>query len=414
VVYPDRSVTYLFPANAPAGNAGINPKHLMDFLERQNAVEADYEEEEEAPRRIPPPKILLSRQIEHGLTVPDEPQSVFGYPIDTYEPFRVPLFAREGNFVNSLMVIGDQGQGKSTIGTYFAGLTVNRRGYILCIDPDADEEQSLSKRLGPLSHYLLCEIADTPEKAKRLLALAESEIKQPGDYPLLLLVDEFSLIMRHGKMGSGEWSGVASLVANVVENFATRGRKRFRRAIVFGQISNASRTGGTELRDSCAYIIFNTPYKKASLVLQDASDDEIAELAPSLTPGIAIVSPAKSSETYIMQFTFPDEDGLQRIVQRRESVESGRSTRMLPGFTDELEEGSRTFVEPEMNVDEPALEADVHKVQALYGKHPQDEIISMLWGVCKGGSPKYKEARKRYQDIVTFIETGQWPEARDA
>ncbi len=61
VVYPDRSVTYLFPANAPAGNAGINPKHLMDFMERQQrVVDADeYEEEEDAPLQIEAPKKIL-------------------------------------------------------------------------------------------------------------------------------------------------------------------------------------------------------------------------------------------------------------------------------------------------------------------------------------------------------------------
>lgn len=44
----------------------------------------------------------------------------------------------------------------------------------------------------------------------------------------------------------------------------------------------------------------------------------------------------------------------------------------------------------------------------------QDDIVLKLWGVRKGGSPKYKEARKRYQDIVMFIETGQWPEVKEA
>jgi len=320
-----RLTGYLFPGNAQTGNAGINPKHLMDFMERQQrVVDADEYEEEDAPLQIEAPKkILLSEQIERGLTMPDEEESVFGYPIDTYEPMRVVLFEREGNFVNSLFVVGQQNQGKSTIGTYFAALTVFHRGYLLVIDPDAEiSEQSLSSRLGPLKQYLLCEIAETPEKAKRLLEIAEDEIDHPSDFPLLLLVDEFSLIMRHGKAG-GKWQEVAAMTASVVENYATRGRKRLRRAIVFGQVSNASRTGGTELRDSCAQIVFQTPYKKAMLVLQDADDDEIAELAPSLTPGMAIV--LQKSDTYIMQFTFPDERGLRIIAEvRAESEEWDR------------------------------------------------------------------------------------------
>ncbi len=319
MIGPDgRPVGFLLPGNAgqSASASGIPHKLLLDFLQQQNTVEADDDEQEpvrqiEAPKRI----INLSDQIEEGLTMPDEEESVFGYPIDTYEPLPVRLFEREGNFVNSLFVVGQQNQGKSTIGTYFAALTVNHRGYLLVIDPDAAiAEQSLSSRLGPLKQYLLYEIADTPEKAKRLLELAENEIDHPSDFPLLLLVDEFSLIMRHGKAG-GKWQEVAAMCASTVENYATRGRKRLRRAVVFGQISNASRTGGTELRDSCAQIVFNTPYKKALLVLQDADDDEIAELAPALTPGTAIV--LQKSDTYIMQFTFPDERGLRIIAEVR-------------------------------------------------------------------------------------------------
>lgn len=331
-----RPLSLLLPGNAgqSSGTSGIPAKLALDTL-RHTTVEADPRSVEEPTRQMTARgKILLSAQIEQGLTSADEKESVFGYPIDTYEPFSIPLFEKEGNFVNSLFVIGDQGQGKSTIGTYFAALTVFHGGQLLVIDPDADQEgQSLSSRLGPLARYLLAPIADTPEKAKHVLALAQNEIKSPGDYPLLLLVDEFSLIMREGQMG-GEWGEVSSLVANTVENWATRGRKRRRRAVVFGQISNATRTGGTELRSSCAYVIFNTPRKKAELVLQDASDEQIAQLAPSLTPGVAIVSPAKSSETYIMQFPFPDERGLSIIADVRAEVDGLPNTeprlRILP------------------------------------------------------------------------------------
>ncbi len=367
-----RPTGYLFPGNAQTGNAGINPKHLMDFMERMNTVvDADsYEEdEEEEPKRIAPPKILLSEQIERGLTAPDEEESVFGYPIDTYEPMRVVLFEREGNFVNSLFVVGQQNQGKSTIGTYFAALTVNHGGYLLVIDPDADiSDQSLSSRLGPLKHFLLCEIADTPEKAKRLLEIAEDEIDHPSDFPLLLLVDEFSLIMRHGKAG-GKWQEVAALCASTVENYATRGRKRLRRAVVFGQISNASRTGGTELRDSCAQIIFQTPYRKAVLVLQDADDDEIAELAPALTPGMAIV--LQKSDTYIMQFTFPDERGLQIIAEvRAESeewvrrVESGQETDLEKGWMQRTVDEAQPRLRIVPNAYRTSSDVDTERIEA--------------------------------------------------
>ncbi len=414
-----RPVAFLLPGNAgqSASASGIPHKLLLDFLQQQNTVEADNDEEEpvrqiEAPKRI----INLSDQIEEGLTMPDEEESVFGYPVDIYEPLCVLLFEREKNFVNSLFVIGDQGQGKSTIGTYFAALTVNHGGYLLVIDPDASEEQSLSKRLGPLADFLLCEVADTPEKAKRLLTLAENEIDTPSDFPLLLLVDEFSMIMRHRQL-KGKWQEVADLVANTVENYATRGRKRRRRAIVFGQISNASRTGGTELRDVCAYIIFQTPFKKASLVLQDASDEKIAELAPSLTPGIAIVSPARSSETYVMQFTFPDPRGLQIIAEVR--AESEEMIGSGSQFQDEEESFHETDLEdpkPTRNLPEnireitpeTAWKAKLRRVREMHAKNrPQKDILYAVWGVLPGGSTEYAKAREEYQQMILQLNSDE-------
>jgi hypothetical protein len=389
-----------------ASTTAMTDQRMLAMMQKYGTVDVQPSPTEDRKMLPSPKRIDLIEQIENGLTLPDEELSVFGY-IGS-QPVQVKLFEEENNFVNSLFVVGIQGQGKSTVGTLLAAYTVNHRGYLLVIDPDAEEVQSITKRLGPLSQFFLCEVANTPEKAERVLSIAETELDTPGDYPVLLLIDEFSMMMRHmvSKDKLAKWKKIAPRIASVVEDYATRGRKRRRRACVFGQIPNATRSGGTELRDQCAYIIFNSPAKKAALILQDARDDKIAESAPGLNPGQAIVSPAKSSDTYIMQFAFPDMEALQIIAETRlELEEVGRGS---IGVLDDVLETLEPETDELRTPTELALEADSRRVRTLkaQGKN-QEEVIFLLWGARKGGGPKYQNAKARYQECLQYLGSKQ-------
>lgn len=260
----------------------------------------------------------LSDQLKNQQTVINEDESIIGYAGD--EIIRGPLFGEEGNMMDSVFVSGNQGFGKSVFAVYMHALNVLHGGKTLIIDPDADLKQSLSKRLGPLGvpPFLLCPIASTPEAAMQLLEIAEEEIEDPSPFPVLLLIDEFTMIMRSAA-AKGRWMEVGKKLATIAEDWATRGRKRRRRVIVFGQITKATRAGGTELRDCMTMICFHLKKKRAAIVLEK----EEAELAPMLKTGQVIVIPERASEScYVMQLPFPDKESLEMIAQAL--IEMGR------------------------------------------------------------------------------------------
>lgn len=335
----------------------VNPLSIAAASkETNNYYGYDGEGDDDGLPKIEAPKTpTLSEQLGSGATSPNEETSIIGY-MDG-EPFRAKIFDARGNLFNSVFVFGDQGHGKSTFGTYLAALTILQGGKLIVIDPESEDPQALTKRLGPLAQerYLLCPIADTPEKAQRAMQIARSQIEIIGNHPVLLLIDEFTLIARETANGRGTWSEVGGDILDVCESYSTRGRKKRCRVICFGQIPKATRAGNTEVRDTMATVCFNLKKTFAQRVLE--ADD--AEKAPSLRTGEIILAP--SATTHRLQLPYPDKDGLNRVATM------GRDIKWLPKPSeDDFETGPEDFVdskndgddlfdtnEPEMSLDEP-------------------------------------------------------------
>jgi len=392
-------------------DSGARAIHRMIPLLDEYSEDGEDEEEDDVKLLEAPKVHTLSEQLQGSETQINEDTSIVGYVED--EPLRGKLFDDDGNMFDSVFVLGDQGFGKSTFTTYLAALTVMHHGRLIVIDPDAEFGQSLSARLGPLANeiFLLCPIADTPEKAERALDIAEDELESPGDYPVLFLIDEFSMIMRQATNDSGKWAKVGKRLADISENYATRGRKRQRRIVGFGQIPNAKRSGGTEFRDSCTVVAFHLKKKRAQMVLET----EEAELAPDLGTGEVIVIPARSSEaSYRMQLPMPDRDGLTQVAHTmaKKALEADvdgaeyaktelPSTHSAPSL-----HPSGTRYEPFVIDQDTALKVKAQRVREMraQGKN-QEQIIEAIYGVKKGGNPKYATARDEYLSIVSLAST---------
>lgn len=385
-------------------------KGMAAFMDQYEVVDAEDEVEalgegEETKQIAPPVTYHLIDQLHDQQTVPNEEESIVGY-VDG-QPLRGRLFSDDGNMFDSIFVAGDTGFGKSVFAVYFNALNVLHYGRTLVIDPDAEFDQSLSKRLGPLAHemFLLHPVASTPEMAHKVIDMAEDELDVPGDYPVLWLVDEFSMIMRHAE-SNGKWGEVGKRLATVAEDWATRGRKRRRKVMVFGQMTQAKRTGGTELRDSMTTVCFHLKERRARLVL----DVEEAEITPTLKPGEVLVIPARSSEdSYRMQIPLPDEEALQVIARTIASSGDDKNTRQSARTEPEPDlNATRTEPEPRCQIiemtPELALKAKVRRVGELrkQGKN-MSQIIEMLYGVSRGGSAEYAKARDEYLSIIKMI-----------
>jgi hypothetical protein len=345
----------------------------------------------------------LAEQIEQQDTIPGEPESILGYALDG-GPRRGPW-----NKLHSFFVAGGSGSGKSSTVAYYAALAVLHNARLLLIDPDAAEEESITRRLSPLSPFLLAPVGNTPQSALRVVEIANQEMEEPGSYPIVLIVDEFSTIMRHGKLG-GLWSEAAQPIASCLEEYAQRGRKRNRTAIVIGQIAKASRTGGTELRASMtATFVHRIKPQQARLML----DPEEADQCEYLEPGEALVLLTNAVSTYRMRIPYADLSDMMLVAQlmrptsgRKPNRETSPALHVLRH--DDDDELVETCPQPARNLVETspatAWEAKVARVRELRSQsRTQKQILYQVWGVTPGGNAAYVQARDEYQQIVKLL-----------
>lgn len=371
-----------------------------------NMIASPSEEDEDdsvegSALTLPPKEVFPLSKVLYERIPADE--YIIGYKADGR--MQGKLFEKEGNLYNSMYVVGDQGFGKTVIATLLAAYTIKAGGRLLIIDPEMGDPQSLTNRLGPLARpeFLLAPVANTPEKTQAVLKQAKAEIETPGPYPVLLLIDELSMIGRHVDSKRGRWADVGNDILDTTEDFATRGRKRKRRAIVMGQFTQAARSGGTFLRNAMALVVFHLKEQQARLAL----GKEDAEITPLLDKGEAVIVPSDPTEPKAcVKVVLPDEEALDLIVKialellTEECRSSVVQEPQMDEFTEDLNQ-SRTAPEPIKMSPELAYKARVRRVRELrkQGRN-QTEIIEFVWGVSRGGSDAYAKARDEYLTIM--------------
>jgi hypothetical protein len=286
----------------------INPKSIAPAGNTENNYFGDDEEEDQDQEDPPIPTLL--DQLNAGTTIIDEDTSIVGY-VDG-EPLRGSLFARSGNLFDSLLAIGDQGFGKSSLGVLIACYTVLHGGKILVVDPDAEEQESLTKRLGALSKFLMGPVANTPEKTLHVVSIAREAIESPSGRPVLWLIDEFSYLMRQVENKDSKWNDAAKQIKELAEDYATRGRKRLCRVIAFGQIAKVERTGGSEFRDSCTLLAFHLKRERAQQILEG----DAADITSQLVAGEVVVVPRNAGgQAYKLALPYADAQAVSRVIE---------------------------------------------------------------------------------------------------
>ena len=194
---------------------------------------------------------------------------------------------RQLSELKSIRILGLPGQGKSSTASWLLAQMIEQGARITIIDRHARDGESLAAMLSPFEAAFLQQPAYTPEAALDTLQFAEDTLQarmdrtQSSNTPFILVIDEMTDILKKLQQKS-PWGDVARSIADVVEGFNAMGRKYNCFALCIGQLTNASRTGGTEIRELFSTrLIHGMQESQAKLVLPK----EIARVVPSLEQG---------------------------------------------------------------------------------------------------------------------------------
>lgn len=160
----------------------------------------------------------------------------------------------------SSAILGVQGSGKTTTARFLAAQSaLNGAKFVVC-DPDGESNQSvaydqtLTCALEPLQSLYVTPPAFSNEDILKSIRLARQTMYSritgatSDDWPLIVWFDEFNTLMRDRT--------IAEELGPLLEEIATRGRKRNIFSALLMHQAQASRAGGSELRDvlASAYI----------------------------------------------------------------------------------------------------------------------------------------------------------------
>jgi hypothetical protein len=295
-----------------------------------------------------------------------------------------------------------------------------RGGRMGLIDKHArSEEDAMYEKIKPFEPLFDTPVGDKPQAAMRVIQHSRAIIEKrldggKLDYPYILVVDEFSAIMRQMKTQE-KWGEVAEELAALLEIYNEEGRKHKCYAICIGQTSNASRTGGTEVRDTFnTRIVHGMRAKQAQMLgLTEQKKD-----VQNLENGQAFIDMEGREDPFFVQVPWLSDEMIQRMGGRLVAAVERRNSRDLSPKNEEFRAGSRAVQTDSLNVpnenkervmNEPEnypapLNEKAQRVLDLrkIGKG-KAYIIEEIWDAKKGGSDKYKIAESEYEAIIELL-----------
>ena len=302
--------------------------------------------------------------------------------------------------LKSVLILGLSGGGKSTTAAWLVIQAVLQGGKVALIDKHAKtEDESLYSKLRPFEQAFYTPVGDSPQAAMRVLSQVRAELEKrltgaESSVPLLLVVDEFTALLR--QRGNNEaWSEVADKLAGLVEDINTEGRKVKVYAVCIGQAGNASRTGGTEVRELFHTRIYHTMREQQARLLGMTENKKAIK---GLAQGQVLVDMEGQEEPLTLAIPYlPDEDipTIASLIRARAFMYSSLPVRedvQMIGSPD-VRTGVNEPVEPSERVRDRVL------TLRKQGES-KENIILEVWQAKKGGSEKYKQANREYEAIL--------------
>lgn len=224
-------------------------------------------------------------------------------------------FQRTLKQLKSVIILGLQEGGKTNTAIHILRYAVQYGARLAIIDKHArSEEDSMTCKIKHLEACFDCSLGDNPdtsiEVVRHVRNVLDNRIEGAKcDYPLILVVDEFSAIMRQKEEG-GKWQECGQMLAGLVEDINMEGRKHKVFCLCIGQITNVSRAGGSEIRELFATRIAHAMSpKQAQLFGFTDEGKDIQRLKKGET-----MMQTEGTSAFFLKFPYVTEQEIRKIV----------------------------------------------------------------------------------------------------
>lgn len=212
---------------------------------------------------------------------------------------------------------GKSRSGKTRTMALIIGQMVLHGAHLLVIDPHRHKADALTKLIAPLLPWCLLPPAFSMDEIKAVIERGEAEMTarrngQHLDAPLLLVIDEYTLVQRAGAhIEWGPKQTLASRAAGLVESVATEGGGMGMKGLIGGQNWKGTRAGGTEVRQMLQSAWVHRSWAEQARYL--VPDTDLADQAESLVPGRAIFVPS-DDDPILVGMPLTERTDLERIA----------------------------------------------------------------------------------------------------
>lgn len=319
---------------------------------------------------------------------------------------------------------GLSGSGKSWTAVVLLSQAMLHGARVCILDPHGDDPESLTARLTPLAgagRYMV-EPAHDPRSMLATVELIAAELAarkagRGGRWPLVVVADEFSALQR---------GDLAEPLARLFESLAQEGRKMHIYGMALGQSWTATRSGGSELRDSLASCYLHRLRPAQARMLSGLTADDLPDDILELPPGGAYLL---STRGELQRLTIPRMDPADVVTVARMLTDNAPTMAALRpvarpenGPAVELDDGAELGeIRPDSGQNQAgaaaaytapqsgkAPSAEAAQVAALFlsGVEPA-QIVKQLYGLgSKAGAP-YQKALREVHDKLRSGLAGQ-------